>query len=78
MITVSKESKGKLLIDMGKRTRRIRRKKKLTQEDLGEMVGLCSKSISEIERGGRGMSLVTLYNLSEALEVSTDWLMGKG
>ena len=60
---------------LGGRLRRIRQDKKLTQEQLAELVGVSHSFIGHIERGTRKASLETLVLLCKQLEISTDYLL---
>lgn len=55
---------------VGRNVRRIRKAKGLTQEALAEVSGFSQQYLSDLERGGRNPSIVTLYELSQALGVS--------
>ena len=54
---------------LGKRIRALRLKKKLTQEQISELVGLNSKYWSELERGNETISLKNLNKIAMALEL---------
>ena len=60
---------------IGSRIKAERRKVRLTQEGLSEMVNVTPHYIYEIERGMKAMSIETLMNLSEALELSVDYIL---
>lgn len=47
----------------------IRLEKGISQERLAELVELHRTYISDIERGGRNVSLVNIYRIAEGLEV---------
>ncbi len=55
---------------VGRNVRRIRKDKGLTQETLAEVSGFSQQYLSDLERGRRNPSIVTLYELSQALGVS--------
>ena len=59
---------------LGKRVKEIRHKKKLSQADLAEILGVHSTYISSIERGVRNMSLKNVERLSNALKVPIEEL----
>ena len=61
--------------EVGKRIKQQRNAKKFTRDEFAVMLGVSSKFVYEIEVGGRGMSVLTLYRISKALEISTDWLL---
>lgn len=61
------------------RIRDTRKSKKLTQQRLGDLVGVTKTTISQWEKGDYSPSGQNLYNLAKALGVSAEWLLsGKG
>lgn len=60
---------GQLRSLFGKRVRRLRRQRDMTQEALAEAVGVTSEFISNLERGINAPSFDTLERLAEALDV---------
>lgn len=63
------------LTAIGRRIKSERRSLGLTQEGLSEMINVTPHYIYEIERGMKAMSIETLINLSEALELSVDYIL---
>ena len=55
--------------------RAVRRARKLSQHDLGDLAGVTASAISQVERSERGLSLATLVRLSAALGVTIDDLL---
>jgi transcriptional regulator with XRE-family HTH domain len=55
---------------VGRNVRRIRERKGLTQEQLAELSGFSQQYISGLEQGRRNPTVVTLYELASALDVS--------
>jgi transcriptional regulator with XRE-family HTH domain len=55
---------------VGKNVRRFREKRGLTQEQFAEISGFSQQYISGLERGYRNPTVVTLYEISIALDVS--------
>lgn len=53
-----------------------RKKRRLSQAELGEVLGLTHKSISTIESGLRGTTIEKLILLAKYFDVSTDYLLG--
>lgn len=49
---------------------RIRKERGLTQEQLSEISGLSQQYLSDLERGKRNPTIVTIYEIAMALEVS--------
>lgn len=60
---------------LGKRIKKVRMSKKLTQVQLAEKVNLSDVYISHIENGASKPSLETLVSISNALETSIDFLL---
>ena len=59
------------------RLREARDKKGLSQSELAEKAGLQPSAVSHFETGRRSPSFDNLKALSEALQVSTDYLLGR-
>ncbi len=53
----------------GKRIKELRKAKKITQEQLAEIVGLDSKQIGNIETGAGFTTMMTLEKLAQVFEV---------
>ena len=54
---------------------RIRREKGLTQEQIEELSGFSQQYLSGLERGKRNPTIVSLYELSQALGVQLEELI---
>lgn len=61
--------------EIGKKIRASRAARRLTQEDLAEMIGMDARSIVAIETGDRNPTLKTLYKLCRALKVSSSTVL---
>ena len=59
----------------GKRIKKLRLEKRYTREQLAYLADISDKFLYEIESGKKGFSAVTLMKLSEALNVSMDYIM---
>lgn len=55
---------------VGWNVKQIRQKKGLTQEQFAEASGFSQQYLSGLERGRRNPTIVTLYELAQALGVS--------
>ena len=55
---------------IGRNFARLRRERGLTQEELEERSGFSQQYLSSLERGRRNPTVITLYELAEALGVS--------
>lgn len=55
---------------VGKNFGRLRREKGLTQEQIEERSGFSQQYLSGLEQGKRNPTVITLYELSQALGVS--------
>ena len=60
---------------LGKRIRKLRSKKKLTQEKLAERAGLHWKYLGEVERGIPTISVENLNKVASALDVPLTTLL---
>ncbi len=60
---------------IGKRIRTRREAINMTREELAELLCVSHKFCGDIEYGLRGMSLKTLIKLSEALNLSMDYII---
>ena len=59
------------------RIKQRRRELKMTQTELAKAANLTPAAISQFESGTRKPSFNTLSSLSDALKVTTDYLLGK-
>jgi transcriptional regulator with XRE-family HTH domain len=55
---------------VGRNVLRIRKNKNITQEKLAELSGFSQQYISGLEKGQRNPTVVTIYELSQALGVN--------
>lgn len=60
---------------VGDKIRKARKAKKLTQENLAEQTNLSVTHISAIENADSKFSVDALVKISEALNISIDWLL---
>ena len=64
---------------VGLRIAMLRERFGLSREVLSGLAGISSKFLYEIECGKKGMSAQTLFNIANALNVSTDYILtGEG
>lgn len=66
----SEQEAQEFLLRLGQRIRELRRARNLSQEQLAEAAELVQHYISQIERGERNVSMVTLRLLAKALGVT--------
>ena len=64
-----------LYYEAGQRIRILRKNQNMTQEELAEKAEISTKFLCEIERGNKGFSAATLYNLAKCLNVSCDYIL---
>jgi transcriptional regulator with XRE-family HTH domain len=69
------EEKQKILLKFGNRVRELRKAKGLSQEAFASLCGLDRTYISGVERGVRNISLINLFALAKALQISVSKLM---
>jgi len=62
-------------MDIGKKIRKLRKAKKLTQGELAEKVGIVSAHLSRLELGHYKPSIDLVKNLADIFEVTTDYLL---
>lgn len=60
-----------------KMLRKIRKEKGLTMKQLGAIVGVTEAAISQYETGKREADFETLLKISEALDCTVDYLLGR-
>ena len=63
-------------VDLGKQVRARRMELNWTQEYLAREIGVSTSFIGHIERGSRKASIDTLVMLANAMQISTDELLG--
>lgn len=64
-------------VAIGKRIRYHRRDRDITQAQLASLIGCSTSYVGLIERGQRVLSVETLCRLADALNLSTDYLLGR-
>ena len=64
-------------MELGDNIMLMRKKKSLSQADLGKMIGTSGDVIGRYERGDINPSIEVVTNIAAALEVSIDYLVGK-
>ena len=60
---------------MGDRVKELRKKKRLTQEQFAEKIGVSVQYVSEIERGISMPSMQVFVKILEVLDASADYLL---
>ena len=58
------------------RVKKLRKQRKLSQQELGDKLGLKQTTISGIESGARTTTIEKLILLAKFFDVSTDYLLG--
>lgn len=64
------------MVEMGNKLRRLRKAKRMTQEELGHAVGVSNVMISSYELSTRQPAYEVLIRLAKFFEVSIDYLFG--
>lgn len=64
------------MVNFGNRLKTLRIKKKLTQQQLADLLGLTKSVISAYENGLRYPAYDVLIKISRIFKVSTDFLLG--
>lgn len=60
---------------IGKRIQNRRRQQGYTQEQLAEMMNVSIQMVSNLERGNKAIRIDNLINLSQILDISTDYIL---
>lgn len=63
------------LSEIGKRIQNRRKQQGYTQEQLAEMMNVSIQMISNLERGNKAIRIDNLINLSQILDISTDYIL---
>lgn len=72
-----KKNTGHQAVSVGDRIRELRKAKGLTQRELGRLVGLSQRIVTYYESQGGSLSPELLVRFADALDVSTDILVGR-
>ncbi len=64
-----------LLCEIGKRIQDRRKQLGYTQEQLADMMNVSIQMISNLERGNKAVRIDNLINLSQILNISTDYIL---
>lgn len=64
-------------MEFGERLKELRKKKRMTQEELGKVINVSKVSISGYETGSRSPDRETLVSLADFFDVSVDFLLGR-
>lgn len=62
---------------LGERLKKLRKEKKITQEELGNKINVTKVSISGYENGIRNPDTDTLQKIADFFGVTTDYLLGR-
>lgn len=64
-----------MYLNAGRRIRELREKEGFTREQLAEIVGISEKHLYEIEVNGKGFSAKVLFDISQKLKSSADYIL---
>ena len=64
-------------MDIGKNLKRLRKNKKLTQDDVAKMLNISRQAYCRYENNQRELSLSTLCLLADFFEETTDAILGR-
>lgn len=68
-------NQGEFLKRLGKRIRELRRERKLSQEKFGFACDLTQHYVSQVEKGERNVSIITVRAFAQALEIPVSDLL---
>ena len=60
---------------LGEMIKQIRKERKLTQEQLGDLIGVKKSEISKLERSARNMTLGTVMKIFKALKANVKFVV---
>ena len=63
------------LVAFGERVRKLRKEKGLSQEALADLAGIERSYMGHIERGDQNITLIKIFQIAEALEMSPGYLI---
>ena len=63
------------LSGIGKRIQNRRKQLMFTQEQLADMMNVSIQMVSNLERGNKAIRIDNLINLSQILDISTDYIL---
>ena len=66
-----------LLIRLGDRIRKLRKKRQWTQAEMAERVGIDRSFLADVERGKRNVSILNLGLIAKGLNVSLSRLLSR-
>lgn len=75
-IDIAVHMTNEFLISLGQNISEERRKKGMSQSDLGAIIGIEKHHLSRIENGRKDISARTLVRIARGLDVSVDVLVG--
>ena len=61
----------------GERLFLLRKKKGVTQTDVGDLLGITQTQVGDMERGNSATTMARLYLLCDYFNVSADYLLGR-
>ncbi len=67
--------RARATLKLGERVRKIREERGLKQAKLASMVSISASCITRLERGESMVSVFTLRDIAQALEVPASWIM---
>lgn len=68
-------TKSELMLRVGRNIRRIRLERHMTQDELAERACISTSYCANIERGMKSVSLLVLFDIADALQVSANDLL---
>ncbi len=63
------------MTSIGNRISHIRKERGYTQEKLAELAGISIQFLSDIENNKKNMTVTTLKNIADSLNITTDYLI---
>lgn len=69
-------TKGTLIV-IGEKIKELRKNSKITQEQLGNAIGVSKMAVSYFEKGKKAPGRETLEKIADYFNVTTDYLLGR-
>lgn len=69
-------TKGTLIV-IGEKIKELRKSSKITQEQLGNAIGVSKMAVSYFEKGKKSPGRETLEKIADYFNVTTDYLLGR-
>ena len=77
MLEPEKEIVDQIRDSFGEKIKKLRKERRLLQQDVATAIGVQKGAITNLERGKYSPSVETVIAIADFFEVTTDWLLGR-